>query len=145
MSTHDIPLFYRSWKRQSYTIPFALSGSNYLCLEQISMVRKMFEPLKFDCSRFEVRWLKIKWLGDPEWPENNYTLNRSLAVWHILSKRFVRKHTQYTPLALFMPIFHCIPSGYNGKLQTIFMRTLRKDIYGPFKFTTSHSISTYGC
>ena len=26
-----------------------LSGSNYLCLEWISMVRKMFEPLKFDC------------------------------------------------------------------------------------------------
>ena len=27
-----------------------LSGSNYPCLEQISMVPKMFEPLKFDCS-----------------------------------------------------------------------------------------------
>ena len=26
-----------------------LSGSNYLCLEQIFMVPKMFEPLKFDC------------------------------------------------------------------------------------------------
>ena len=27
-----------------------LSGSNYPCLEQISMVPKMFEPLRFDCS-----------------------------------------------------------------------------------------------
>ena len=26
-----------------------LSGSNYPCLEQISTVPKMFEPLKFDC------------------------------------------------------------------------------------------------
>ena len=26
-----------------------LSGSNYPCLEQFSMVLKMFEPLKFDC------------------------------------------------------------------------------------------------
>ena len=26
-----------------------LNGSNYPCLEQISMVPKMFEPLKFDC------------------------------------------------------------------------------------------------
>ena len=25
-------------------------GSNYPCLEQFSMVPKMFEPLKFDCS-----------------------------------------------------------------------------------------------
>ena len=28
-----------------------LSGSNYLCLDQFSMVPKMFEPLKFDCSK----------------------------------------------------------------------------------------------
>ena len=26
-----------------------LSGSNYRCLERISMVLKMFEPLRFDC------------------------------------------------------------------------------------------------
>ena len=26
-----------------------LSGSNYPCLERISMVPKMFEPLRFDC------------------------------------------------------------------------------------------------
>ena len=26
-----------------------LSGSNYACLEQISMVPKLFEPLKFKC------------------------------------------------------------------------------------------------
>ena len=29
-----------------------LSGSNYPCLEQISMVPKMFEPLKFDCNHY---------------------------------------------------------------------------------------------
>ena len=29
-----------------------LSGSNYPYLEQISMVQKMFEPLKFDCTMF---------------------------------------------------------------------------------------------
>ena len=29
-----------------------LCGSNYPCLEQISMVPKMFEPLRFDCSFF---------------------------------------------------------------------------------------------
>ena len=29
-----------------------LSGSNYPCLERISMVPKMFEPLRFDCSFF---------------------------------------------------------------------------------------------
>ena len=28
-----------------------LSGSNYPCLEQFSMVSKMFEPLKFDCDK----------------------------------------------------------------------------------------------
>ena len=27
-----------------------LSGSNYPYLEQIIMVQKMFEPLKFDCA-----------------------------------------------------------------------------------------------
>ena len=27
-----------------------LSGSNYPCLERISMVPKMFEPLRFDCT-----------------------------------------------------------------------------------------------
>ena len=29
-----------------------LSGSNYPCLEQIPIVPKMFEPLKFDCIVF---------------------------------------------------------------------------------------------
>ena len=27
-----------------------LSGSNYSCLNQISMVPRMFEPLKFNCT-----------------------------------------------------------------------------------------------
>ena len=27
-----------------------LSGSNYPCLERISMIQKMFEPLRFDCN-----------------------------------------------------------------------------------------------
>ena len=30
------------------TLWFILSGSNYLCLEQICIVPKMFEPMKFD-------------------------------------------------------------------------------------------------
>ena len=29
-----------------------LTGSNYPCLELISMVPKVFEPLKFDCIQF---------------------------------------------------------------------------------------------
>ena len=43
-----------------FHLPFDLaqwltrSGSNYSCLEQISMVPKMFEPLKFDCTFFFV-------------------------------------------------------------------------------------------
>ena len=28
---------------------FTLSGLNYQCLQPISVVKKMFEPLKFDC------------------------------------------------------------------------------------------------
>ena len=31
-----------------------LSGSNYPCLEQISMVPKIFEPWKFECILFMV-------------------------------------------------------------------------------------------
>ena len=34
-----------------------LSGSNYLCLEHISMVLKMFEPLKFDYAYLETSGL----------------------------------------------------------------------------------------
>ena len=45
------------------TSPFAfwfgtminLSGSNYPCLEQISMVPKMFKQLRFDCYRKKKR------------------------------------------------------------------------------------------
>ena len=33
-----------------------LSGSNYPCLEQFSMVPKMFEPLKFDCTYMVGFW-----------------------------------------------------------------------------------------
>ena len=36
-----------------------LSGSNYPCLEQISMVPKMFEPLKFDCSNLVIVWTQL--------------------------------------------------------------------------------------
>ena len=28
-----------------------LTGSNYLCLELVFMVPKVFEPLKFDCKK----------------------------------------------------------------------------------------------
>ena len=41
--------------RYHYLLPdlepwLTLSGSNYPCLEQFSMVPKMFEPLRFDCN-----------------------------------------------------------------------------------------------
>ena len=35
-----------------------LSGSNYPCLERISMVPKMFEPLRFDCKEL---WVQSVW------------------------------------------------------------------------------------
>ena len=60
MSTLDIPSFYRRSKRHPYIIPICLltwhydsltlSGSKYPYLEHISMVPKMFEPLRFDCT-----------------------------------------------------------------------------------------------
>ena len=62
MSTHNIQSLcskskdfpklslFASWTGAMNT----LSGSNYPCLERISMVPKMFEPLRFDCN-FPVR------------------------------------------------------------------------------------------
>ena len=52
MSTPNIQLL---WRKYRYLLPdlapwLTLSGSNYPCLEQLSMVPKMFQPLKFDCS-----------------------------------------------------------------------------------------------
>ena len=38
-----------------------LSGSNYPCLERISMVPKMFEPLRFDC-KLTVWWYLNQYL-----------------------------------------------------------------------------------
>ena len=37
--------------------PLALSGSNYPYLEQISMVTKIFEPLKFDRTLLHMKML----------------------------------------------------------------------------------------
>ena len=58
MSTLSITLFYRRSKISPYIIPICLwltlSGSNYPYLEQMSMVPKMFEPLRFDCI-----WISI--------------------------------------------------------------------------------------
>ena len=59
MSTHNLHLQYRTLKRYATiisTVPpdvaliVTLRGSNYRCLEQISMVPKGFEPLKFELS-----------------------------------------------------------------------------------------------
>ena len=59
MSTLNIQLLCRKSRKNSlnycYLLPdlapcLTLSGSNYPCLEQFSMVPKMFEPLKFDCT-----------------------------------------------------------------------------------------------
>ena len=56
MSTLNIPIFYGSKISLNYLHMFpdqalrlTLSGSNDPCLEQISMVSRMCEPLKFDC------------------------------------------------------------------------------------------------
>ena len=58
MSTLNIPLFHRRSKKLPKIIPhllpnlapwLTLGGSNYPCLEEVSTVPKMFEPLKFDC------------------------------------------------------------------------------------------------
>ena len=61
MSTLNIQSLCRKSKKISqnyrYLLPelvpwlqCTLSGSNYPCLERISMVPKMFEPLRFDCT-----------------------------------------------------------------------------------------------
>ena len=59
MSTSVMPIFYRWSKRHPYNYPhgtpdlslwLTLSGSNYPCLEQKSMVLKMFKFLKFNCK-----------------------------------------------------------------------------------------------
>ena len=57
MKTHNIPSCYRKSKRSllhdcmppDLALLSTLTGSNYLCLELISMVPKVFEPLKFYC------------------------------------------------------------------------------------------------
>ena len=58
MSTHNIHLKYRTPKRYPTIISImppgvapivTLCGSNNCCLEQIFMVPKRFEPLKFNC------------------------------------------------------------------------------------------------
>ena len=55
------------WKIQKislnhrYLFPeLVLSGSNYSCLERISMVPKMFEQLRFDCI-----WILYENMSDP--------------------------------------------------------------------------------
>ena len=58
MSTHNVPLFYRRLKKSLIHLlcaswPGAMinhSNSNYPCLEQMFMVPKVFEILKFDCT-----------------------------------------------------------------------------------------------
>ena len=58
MNTLNIPLLYRKIERtpRNYihlppdlVLGLVLSGSNYPCLEQIYVVPKMFELLRFDC------------------------------------------------------------------------------------------------
>ena len=65
MSTLNMGLFIADWKspfNYSHLPPdlapcITLNGTNYQNLEQIYMVPKMFEPLKFDCILFQWRWL----------------------------------------------------------------------------------------
>ena len=54
MRAHNIPSCYRKSKKILIKPPDlallpTLIGSNYLCLELIFMVPKVFEPVKFDC------------------------------------------------------------------------------------------------
>ena len=54
MRTYSIPPCYRKTKEILIIPPdlallSTLIGSNYPCLEQVFMVPKVFEPLKFDC------------------------------------------------------------------------------------------------
>ena len=54
MRTHSIPPFYRKIKDILILPPdlallSTLTGSSYPCLELISMVPTVLEPLKFDC------------------------------------------------------------------------------------------------
>ena len=54
MRTHNIPPFYRKIKEilimpPDLTLLSTLTGLNCPCLEQIFMVPKVFEPLKFYC------------------------------------------------------------------------------------------------
>ena len=55
MSTHNIPTYLKNRKYICIMPPdlallLTLISSNYLCLEHIFMVPKVFEPLKFYCS-----------------------------------------------------------------------------------------------
>ena len=57
MATLAISLFIEGQKdllkwSPDLALLLTLSGSNYLCLEQISIAPKMFELLKFDCTYF---------------------------------------------------------------------------------------------
>ena len=72
MRTHDIPSCYRKSKRflllmliipPDLALLSTLIGSNYPCLELISMVPKVFEPLKFDCI-----WMVGAGLLSVSWP-----------------------------------------------------------------------------
>ena len=71
MSTLNIQLFVENREKIPKLSLFAspdlapcltLSGSNYPCLEQFSMVPKMFEPLKFDCISYD--YLKAHGIHD---------------------------------------------------------------------------------
>ena len=42
-----------------------LISSNYPCLEHIFIVPKVFEPLKFDCTKYFTRLLVSFWKGSP--------------------------------------------------------------------------------
>ena len=58
MSTLNIQSLFRKLKRFPKLSLFA-SGSNYPCLERISMVPKIFEPLRFDCISISNLWMNL--------------------------------------------------------------------------------------
>ena len=87
-----------------------LSGSNYPYLEQISMVPKMFEPLRFDCiyiynERIYIynelicrpRWLS--WIryptGDQEVAGSTSAEVGNILLWRLIMKYFLRSFSPF--------------------------------------------------
>ena len=79
---------------------YTLSGSNYPCLEQISMVSKMFEPLRFDCMNKDTQEMPQSWTTafprrqkKDRWGTNNNKANITYKTSGTRTKNFNRRTT----------------------------------------------------